>query len=81
MCKKCLTFWSAGQFTVELKISKQKRRVRKKFLIEKYTKELKEGKNSKRIKTLKKILRRLNKQNNQIAVSQEALLLKSKKTQ
>jgi hypothetical protein len=71
MCKKCLTFWTNGEFTVELKKPKHKRRLRKKFLIEKYSRQFKEEQNPKKIKTLKKILRRMNRQNNQVAVSLE----------
>lgn len=71
MCRKCLTIWSAGQFSLEIQPGNHKRKLRRKFLIEKYTKKLKETSDSKTCKTIKKIIARMTRENNHVAVSIE----------
>lgn len=64
MCKKCLTPWSLGQFTLRIRPSNRKRKARRKFQIERLQKEAKESKTA----GGKRKIERLQQQNNHAAV-------------
>lgn len=71
-CKKCQSFWTNGQFSLKIKPANQKRKLRRKHLIKKYSVIIKESLNQKYIKNLKKIIQRLQRLNNHWAVRQKS---------
>lgn len=68
MCKKCLTQWSSGQFTVNLQPSNHRRKKRRQHQIDKLQKALKETDKKSEVVKLKRQIEHLQKQNNHVAV-------------
>ncbi|KAG5675146.1 hypothetical protein PVAND_005073 [Polypedilum vanderplanki] len=68
MCKKCLTPWSLGQFTVKMKSSNHKRKARRKFKIERLQKKAKQTSKKADVTAINRKIERLKQQNNHIAL-------------
>lgn len=70
MCRKCLTPWSLGKFTLSTIASNHHRKKRRQFQIERLQKQIKSGESSKTdaVKLTRK-LKRLQQLNNHVAVS------------
>lgn len=67
-CKKCLTSWLSGQFTLKFKPSKHNRKQRRQHKIDKLQRTLKETDKKSEIVKLKRQIEHLQKQNNHVAV-------------
>jgi hypothetical protein len=74
MCKKCLSPWTLGQFTIQIQSSNHRRKRRRGYQIERLQKKIKSATNREQIK-LNKRIKKLQEQNNHVAVIYDNLLV------
>lgn len=69
MCSKCLTPWTSGKFNIKMKPSNGKRTARRNYRIERLQLQVKSKQSSKtECKAITKRIKRLQQQNNHVAV-------------